>query len=339
MARLKRFRLIKGVLALGFALAVVFAAWFAYWALTALPVREMPVEFSLKSGSSLRSVARQMTQAGVLREPYRFELLGRLLGEAANVKAGNYELNAPVTPYGLLHKITSGDYTQIAITIVEGWTFRQIRQTLDQQSELQHRTQAMSEADIMRELGAGESASPEGWFFPETYYISAGESDLRVLRRAYRLMQEHLTREWEQRDRGLPLATPYEALILASIVEKETGRPEDRGMVAGVFINRLKRGMPLQTDPTVIYGLGTSFDGNLRKRHLLADHPYNTYTRTGMPPTPIAMPGLAALRATLHPARTDALYFVAKGDGSSHFSRTLEEHERAVSKWQKSVKR
>jgi UPF0755 protein len=229
---------------------------------------------------------------------------------------------------------------QIVVTIVEGWSFRQLRQALDQQTALDHRTQGLSETDIMRQLGAEPpAASPEGWFFPETYYVSSGEADLRVLRRSYRLMREHLAREWEARDPGLPLTTPYEALILASIVEKETGRPEDRGMVAAVFINRLKLGMKLQTDPTVIYGLGENFDGNLRKRDLAADHPYNTYTRTGMPPTPIAMPGLASLRATLHPARTDALYFVAKGDGSSHFSRTLEEHERAVSRWQKTGKR
>lgn len=336
---MKRARLVKRLIALTLGTAALLAAWLAVWTMSELPLERASMEFSLKAGSSLRSVARQMTQAGVLREPLRFELLARLLGESANVKAGNYEIDGPLTPYALLHKITSGDYTQLAVTIVEGWTFRQIRQVIDQQPELDHRTQLMSDAEIMAQLGSGPDASAEGWFFPETYHITVGESDLRLLRRAYRLMQEHLAREWKERDPGLPLTTPYEALILASIVEKETGRPEDRRMVAGVFINRLKLGMRLQTDPTVIYGLGERFDGNLRKRDLLADHPFNTYTRTGMPPTPIAMPGLASLRATLHPARTDALYFVAKGDGSSHFSRTLDEHERAVSRWQRSTKR
>ena len=332
-------RLIKRVITLAVVASVCLAAWFIYWATTSLPLRQAPLEFSLKAGSSLRSVARQMTEAGVLREPWRFELLTRLFGESANVKAGVYEIEQPLSPYALLHKITSGDYTQIAVTIVEGWTFRQLRQVLDQQSALAHRTQGLSETDIMQQLGADTATSPEGWFFPETYYVGAGEADLRVLRRSYRLMQEHLAREWKLRDPGLPLGAPYEALILASIVEKETGRPEDRAMVAAVFINRLKRGMRLQTDPTVIYGLGENFDGNLRKRDLASDHPYNTYTRAGMPPTPIAMPGLASLRATLHPAPSDALYFVAKGDGTSQFSRTLEEHERAVSRWQRSGRR
>jgi UPF0755 protein len=332
-------RLIKRVIALAVVASVALAASFAYWATSTLPLQQGPLEFSLKAGSSLRSVARQMTDAGVLREPWRFELLARMFGQSANVKAGVYEIEQPLSPYALLQKITSGEYAQIAITIVEGWSFRQLRQALDDQAALVHRTQGLSETDIMRQLGADAAASPEGRFFPETYYVSSGEADLRVLRRSYRLMQEHLAREWKSRDPGLPLTTPYEALILASIVEKETGRPEDRRMVAAVFINRLRRGMKLQTDPAVIYGLGESFDGNLRKRDLASDHPYNTYTRTGMPPTPIAMPGLASLRATLHPAQTDALYFVAKGDGSSQFSRTLEEHERAVTRYQRAGRR
>jgi len=317
------------------AIVVAAAAWFAYWALTDLPLAQTPLEFGLKAGSSLRGVSRQMVAAGVLREPLRFEILARLLRESANIKAGNYEIKQPLSALALLRKITSGDYTQVAVTLVEGWNFRQVRQALDQNTALEHKTRDWTEAEIMKQLGAGEGQSAEGWFFPETYYFSAGESDMRVLRRAYRLTQEHLEREWAQRSPNLPLTTPYEALILASIVEKETGRPEDRAMVAAVFVNRLKLGMKLQTDPTVIYGLGDQFDGNLRRRDLLADHAYNTYTRTGMPPTPIAMPGLAALRATLHPANSDALYFVAKGDGTSHFSRTLEEHERAVTRWQR----
>ena len=332
-------RLIKRAAVGLVAAALVLGAWFAHWATSELALRQTPLEFTVKAGASLRTVARQMRDAGILPEPYRFELLARMLGESSNVKAGSYELPGPVTPYALLHKITSGDYAQVAVTIVEGWTFRQLRQLLDQTSQLDHRTREMTDVDIMHALGAVDQTSAEGWFLPETYYISAGQSDLRLLGRAYRLMQAHLEREWERRDPRLPLSSPYQALILASIVEKETGRAEDRAMIAAVFINRLKLGMRLQTDPTVIYGLGESFDGNLRKQHLLSDHPYNTYTRTGMPPTPIAMPGLASLHAVLNPAHTDALYFVARGDGTTQFSRTLEEHERAVSRWQKASKR
>lgn len=312
--------------------------WFAFWIFSPLPLRETPLEFSLRTGSGLRQVARQMTEARVLGEPWRFELLARLLGQSAQVKAGIYELAQPVTPYELLKKITRGDYTLTAVTVVEGWTFRQVRQALDQHQALAHDTRGLSDAEVMRVLGAPDVA-PEGWFFPETYHVTAGESDLRVLRRAHRLMKEHLEREWPRRAAGLPLTNPYEALILASIVEKETGKPEDRSVIAGVFVNRLKIGMRLQTDPTVIYGLGDAFDGNLRRRDLIADTPYNTYTRGGMPPTPIAMPGLAALRAALNPASTEALYFVAKGDGTSHFSKTLDEHERAVTRYQRQGQR
>lgn len=331
-------RLIKRFLFVGVAVTLALMAWLTIWVVSDLPLRDTPVEFSLRAGSSLRQVARQMTDAGVLREPYRFELLARLLGQSTQVKAGIYELTQPASPYELLRKITRGDYTQTAVTIVEGWTFRQIRQLLDQHPALVHQTRGLTDTEIMRDLGAGD-VSPEGWFFPETYHVTAGESDVRVLRRAHRLMNQHLEREWPQRAGGVPLTSPYEALILASIVEKETGKPEDRTLIAGVFANRLRIGMRLQTDPTVIYGLGESFDGNLRRRDLVADTPYNTYTRAGLPPTPIAMPGLAALRAVLNPASTDALYFVARGDGSSQFSRSLDEHERAVTRWQRQGKK
>lgn len=334
--KLRRF-LSRLALALG-AGALLFIGSMVWYALAELPLAHEPVEFTLLSGSSLRSVAQQMTDAGVLPEPVRFEILARALGKSLQVKAGNYEIEPPLTPLALLEKITRGDYTQAAITFVEGATFRQMRDLLQQQAGIKHDTAALTDVEIMRRLGA-DSASAEGWFFPDTYYFSAGGTDLAILRRAYRLMQRHLEAEWEQREADVPLARPYDALILASIVEKETGRPEDRRMVAAVFLNRIRRGMKLQTDPTVIYGIGDAFDGNLRKRDLVADHSYNTYTRAGLPPTPIAMPSLASLHATLHPAKTDALYFVAKGDGTSHFSRTLEEHERAVTRWQKSPHR
>jgi UPF0755 protein len=213
-----------------------------------------------------------------------------------------------------------------------------MRKALDDHAYVRHDTRDLAEAEILQRIGARES-SPEGLFFPDTYHFDAGSSDLRVLRRAYRLMQGHLAAQWKARAADLPLKTPYEALILASIVEKETGRPADRPLVAAVFVNRLRKGMLLQADPTVIYGVGGAFDGNLRKRDLQTDTPYNTYTRTGLPPTPIAMPGLPALAATLNPPQSDVLYFVSRGDGTSYFSRTLGEHERAVTKYQRSGRR
>jgi UPF0755 protein len=264
--------------------------------------------------------------------------MARLLGEAGNIKAGYYDIQEPVTPFRLLQKVTEGEVAQASVTFVEGWTFRQLRKALDEHPSLTHRTSELNDAEVLERLGIAE-ASPEGLFFPDTYHFGIGNSDLYILRHAYRLMQSHLDAQWEKRSPKVPLASPYQALILASIVEKETGRPEDRPLVAAVFVNRLRKGMLLQADPTVIYGLGESFDGNLRKRDLLTDTPYNTYTRVGLPPTPIAMPGLASLAATLNPPDSDALYFVARGDGTSYFSRTLGEHERAVTKYQRSGKR
>jgi UPF0755 protein len=298
----------------------------------------LPIQFNLEPGSSLRGAARQMERAGVLRDPARFVLMARLLGEAANIKAGNYEIQEPVSPYRLLQKVTAGEVAQASVTFVEGWTFKQVRKALDEHPSITHRTRELSDADILERLGLAE-ASPEGLFFPDTYHFGIGNSDLYVLRHAYRLMQSHLNAQWEKRSPEVPLDSPYQALILASIVEKETGRSEDRPLVAAVFVNRLRKKMLLQADPTVIYGLGDSFDGNLRKRDLETDTPYNTYTRTGLPPTPIAMPGLASLSVTLNPPDSNALYFVARGDGTSYFSRTLGEHERAVTKYQRSGKR
>ena len=320
------------------ACAVLAFGWLAYYAYSDLKPAQTPQQFSLKAGSSLKSATQQMVEVGMLEEPALFVILARLLGKAASIKAGNYEVDRPITPLDLLRKITEGDYTQDVITFVEGWTFRQMRKALDEHPAVRHDTQGLSDADILRRLVFGEP-SPEGWFFPDTYHFSRGGSDLAILRRAHRLMRVNLMEQWERRAANLPLATPYEALILASIVEKETGRAAERPLVAAVFVNRLRVGMKLQTDPTVIYGLGEIFDGNLRKRDLVADTPYNTYMREGLPPTPIAMPGLASLSAALNPPKSDALYFVARGDGTSHFSRTLDEHDRAVTKYQKSGRR
>lgn len=320
------------------AAAAAVVLWFIAYALSPLHAGTAPIQFSLKAGSSLKSAAQQMAAAGLLSEPERFVLLARVLGKAAKIKAGNYEVDPFITPLGLLRKITEGDATQDAITFIEGWTFREIRKALDAHPAVRHDTRGLSDADILRQLEIREP-SPEGLFFPDTYYFSNGSSDLAILRRAHRLMRAHLEAQWQMRSADLPLKTPYEALVLASIIEKETGQEAERPLIAAVFVNRLRLGMKLQSDPTVIYGLGEAFDGNLRKRDLVNDTPYNTYTREGLPPTPIAMPGLASLRAALNPAQSDALYFVSRGDGTSEFSRTLGEHDRAVTKYQRSGRR
>jgi len=297
-----------------------------------LALQASPLDFTVKAGSTLRSASRQIEEAGVAMPAWQFTLLGRALGKAAEIKAGSYQLAEGVTPLKLLEKLTRGDVTQAEIVLLEGWTFRQMRAALDAHAHVRHDTAGLTERQIMEKLGVEGAA--EGRFFPDTYLFAKGSSDLEVLKRSYRQMEKLLLTEWGRRQANLPYASPYEALIMASIVEKETGQSQDRAQIASVFINRLKKGMLLQTDPTVIYGLGERFDGNLRKRDLQADGPYNTYTRTGLPPTPIAMPGLASIQATLSPVRTDAYYFVARGDGSSQFSRTLEEHNRAVAKYQ-----
>ncbi|HSO05968.1 MAG TPA: endolytic transglycosylase MltG [Pelomicrobium sp.] len=293
-----------------------------------------PVEFEIAPGSSLKRTAAELAQAGLLPEPALFVLAGRVLGRAGSIKAGHYQLARPHSPLELLDKFTRGDVTLAQITIIEGWTFRQLRAALDQHPDLRHETSAMSDADVLASLGEVADA-PEGLFFPDTYFFSKNSTDLDVLRRARRTMEQHLQDAWGDRREGLPLRSPYEALILASIIEKETGREEDRAMIGGVFANRLRLGMKLQSDPTVIYGMGDGFDGNLRKRDLGSDTPFNTYTRAGLPPTPIALPGRASLAAATQPAETAALYFVARGDGSSVFSKTLDEHNQAVNRYQR----
>lgn len=306
----------------------------SYYAYRPLPLPVTPFEFDLKQGSNLKSVARDMQQAGLLAQDWPFVWLVRLLGKSAQLKAGSYALTHPVSPMELAGIITRGDVNLSRISIIEGWTFRQMRAALDANPDITHSTIGLSDTEILQRIGAAES-HPEGLFFPDTYTFAAGSSDLTVLKHAYLAMQQRLQQAWSGREAGLPLQTPYQTLILASIVEKETGIASDRTMIAGVFVNRLRKGMLLQTDPTVIYGMGEKFDGNLRKRDLLTDTVYNTYTRVGLPPTPIALPGMAALQAVLHPAKTDALYFVARGDGSSHFSSNLATHNQAVNQYQK----
>ncbi|MEP7182588.1 MAG: endolytic transglycosylase MltG, partial [Betaproteobacteria bacterium] len=260
--------------------------------------------------------------------------LGRVRGVDRAIKAGNYEIAAGITLPELLDKLTQGDVTQATLTVVEGATFAEFRQAVAASTAVTTSSPELSDIELMKRLGIG-APSPEGWFFPDTYFFAAGASDAALYARAHRLMRERLDAAWAARAPDLPLRTPYEALILASIVEKETGRNADRPLIASVFVNRLRIGMRLQTDPTVIYGLGPKFDGNLRKRDLEADTPWNTYTRDGLPPTPIALPGQQSLDAATNPPKSRYLYFVARGDGTSEFSTTLPDHNRAVAKFQK----
>ena len=318
-------------------LFVALAGAAVWWANAPIALREATVDFRITPKSSLRSAAVQMQEAGVDINADLLAFLARWQGVATGIKAGSYSVKQGITPAQLLTKLARGDVTQGEVLLVEGWTFRQWRAKLDQHPDLKHETLGLSEAEIAARLGI-DGGKPEGWLLPDTYLFDKKSSDIELLARAHRAMKNKLDLAWNERAPGLPYKTPYEALIMASIVEKETGRGDDRALVAAVFVNRLRKGMLLQTDPTVIYGLGETFDGNLRKRDLQTDTPYNTYTRSGLPPSPIAMPGLAAIQAALHPAGSDVLYFVARGDGSSQFSRTLDEHNKAVSKYQKGGK-
>lgn len=328
MRFLKRLILLLAFAGLGFiGLVVAFAS-------RPLPLKSTPLEFEIPPGLSLSAASRRMSDAGLGFAPWQFSLLGRALGRASDVKAGSYLVEQGITPMGLLDKLTRGDVTQGELLLVEGRSFRQLRAALDASPDLRHETAGLSDAELLAKLQIN-APHPEGLFFPDTYLFPKQSSDLDVLRRAAKAMDRHLAEEWNSRAEGLPYRTPYEALIMASIVEKETGKPVDRPQIAAVFINRLRAGMLLQTDPTVIYGLGERFDGNLRRVDLQTDTPWNTYTRTGLPPTPIAMPGLASLRAALHPPVSDKFYFVARGDGTSEFSHSLDEHNRAVYRYQK----
>lgn len=311
-----------------------FGGWFAWFAYRPIPLASSPIDLSIEPGGTLTSISQQLVGAGVRVRGWDFRLLARLMGKAGAIKAGSYEIEAGTTPVELLAMLTRGDVRQVSIALIEGWTFRQVRAAIDGHPDLQHETRGLSDADILQRIGATEP-HPEGLFFPDTYLVARQSADADLLRRAYREMHGHLQREWDARPAGLPYKSPYEALIMASIIEKETGKPEDRPPIAAVFVNRLRAGMLLQTDPTVIYGLGQRFDGNLRKRDLTTDGPYNTYMRAGLPPTPIAIPGMASLKAALNPPDKDFLYFVARGDGSSVFSRNLDEHNRAVAQFQK----
>jgi len=297
----------------------------------ALP--QQPTIFLIKSGSNIKSIAQDLSMQKIIDDPWLFILLAKVKGVETRVRAGEYEIKTEMTPEELLEKFTQGSAIQYSLTVIEGWSFRQMLAAIADDPIIEYTLGDKSDEEIMDLLGyPGEH--PEGLFFPDTYRFPKGTSDVDFLRRAYQVMQKHLVREWSQRDSGLPLQSSYDALILASIIEKETGAGFERPLISGVFIQRLKKKMRLQTDPTIIYGLGENFDGDIRFRDLKKDTPYNTYLHAGLTPTPIALPGLDAIRAALHPAKTEALYFVSKGDGTHHFSATLEEHNAAVKRYQ-----
>jgi UPF0755 protein len=324
-------RWLVGLVLLGAAAAGGVGWW---WLQQPLPLAGATAEVSVEPGTPARRVAEAWVAAGVQTSPLWLHAWFRLSGQARQIRAGSYEVEPGITPRQLLDKMVRGDEVLESVRIIEGWTVVQMREALAAAPALRPATRAMNEAELMAAVGAPAQRA-EGRFFPDTYSYSRNVSDLTVLKRAHATMQRRLETAWAARAADLPLASMDDALVLASIVEKETGREADRTLVAGVFANRLRIGMPLQTDPTVIYGLGTTFDGNLRKRDLLADGPYNTYTRKGLPPTPIALPGAASLVAATQPARTKALYFVARGDGSSVFSDNLADHNRAVNQYQR----
>lgn len=315
-------------------LALLAVGGLAYW--SRQPVFETgdPIPFTIKSGSGLDSVVQQIASAGVPVNPEILGILARLTGKSGKLKAGSYEIKPGTTPLRLIMQLVRGEFAQESLTVIEGWTFRQMRQAIAAQGALKHDTELLSDAELMAKI-TPDYTLPEGLFAPDTYLFAKGSSDLQVYKQAHALLLKRLNSAWESRDLSVPYKTPYEALIMASIVEKETGRKAERTNIAGVFVNRLRLGMLLQTDPTVIYGMGEQYDGRIRKRDLTTDTPYNTYTRAGLPPTPIALPGNESLHAAMNPAKTDALFFVAKGDGSSHFSSSLGEHNQAVNKYQR----
>ncbi|RZJ16213.1 MAG: endolytic transglycosylase MltG [Haliea sp.] len=305
-----------------------------WWVYQPMRLPAATVDLSIEPGTLPRGVAQAVAEAGVDVDPELLYWWFRVSGQDRLIKAGSYELEAGLSPHRLLAKLARGEEALRAVTLVEGWTFRQFREALSKEEHLKPDTRALS-SDLVMNMVGRPGQHPEGRFFPDTYTYAKGSSDVAVLKRALRAMDKRLAAAWAQRSPQASVKTADEALILASIVEKETGKGADRPLVSAVFNNRLRVGMPLQTDPTVIYGMGEAFKGNLRKVDLQTDTPWNTYTRPGLPPTPIAMPGKAALLAAVQPARTRSLYFVARGDGTSQFSESLDAHNRAVNKYQR----
>lgn len=322
---------------IGLILLFCLAAGLVYWYFTRpLALPEKTWSFTVKPGSSFKAIARDLQSAQIVEYEQPLVWLARLSGKDKAIKAGAYEFESGISAWQLLLKLTEGDVTQSALTIIEGSTFAQMKKNIQTHPAINKTVLHLPDQEILRKIGA-QNTHPEGWFFPDTYYFASGANDISILRRAHRTMQDRLAEAWRERAANLPYASPFDALIMASIIEKETGQAQERPYIAAVFVNRLRKGMKLQTDPTVIYGLGDKFDGNLRKRDLQTDTAYNTYTRDGLPPTPIALPGWASLHAALHPSPSNYLYFVARGDGTSHFSSNLEDHNRAVAKYQRGM--
>jgi UPF0755 protein len=326
---------IKKIITLCILLALAAGGYFLYWQQAPITTGDAaPIDFTIVPGSGAHAAGQQIAEAGVPIQPLFFNLLARTTGKSGRIKAGSYELKPGTTPTRLIDQLVRGEFAQEQLTIIEGWSFRQMRAAIDAHPGLKHDTTTLSDAELMSAIGSAYKR-PEGLFFPDTYLFAKGVSELQIYRQAHTMMLNRLDKAWAKRDAGLPYTTPYEALIMASIVEKETGQKSERNMIAAVFVNRLRLGMMLQTDPTVIYGMGLKFEGNIRKKDLEADTPYNTYTRNGLPPTPISLPGVESLAAAMSPAKTAALYFVARGNGTSKFSDTLPEHNRAVNQYQR----
>ena len=326
---------IKKLIVTGVIVAVGAGAGFQWWSKQPItPGNAAVIPFAIAQGSHVAGAAQQMATAGVPVNPFLFGVLARITGKAGKIKAGSYELKPDTSPRRLLTQLVRGEFAQESLTIIEGWTFRQMRQAIDAAPNLKHETAKLSDQELLAKV-APDYKAPEGLFFPDTYLFAKNASDLSIYKQAHEMMMKRLKAAWEKRDPGLPYTEPYQALIMASLVEKETGQKSERAMIAGVFVNRLKAGMLLQTDPTVIYGMGEKYDGKIRKKDLETDTPYNTYTRAGLPPTPIALPGVQSLSAALSPAKTDALYFVSRNDGTSQFSENLNDHNRAVNQFQR----
>ena len=317
------------------AAAVLWQGWGLYQGFLAEPIdiAEETATLDIRPGATLRGVAMDLTQRGWLSNPYGFIALAYLTGQQNALKTGEYRISQGTRPVALLELLTSGRSIQFPVTLVEGTTFRDAVATIADAGPFKIELAGLSDAEIMARIGI-DADHPEGWLFPDTYLFSRGTTDVEILTRAHRRMRQVLAEEWSERSEDLPIDTPYEALILASIIEKETAVPEERPAIAGVFVRRLQKGMRLQTDPTVIYGMGDEYDGNIRREDLREATPYNTYVISGLPPTPIALSGREAIHAALHPADGDALYFVSRGDGSHHFSATLDEHNCAVRHYQ-----
>ncbi len=325
---------ITKTIGLGVLVAAAAAGGFAWWSKQPIVGEGDSIPFTISKGSGAHAAGQQIAEAGVPIQPLLFNLLARFTGKSGKLKAGSYELKPGTTPVRLIDQLVRGEYAQESLTIIEGWTFRQMRQAIAGHKGLRHDTVGLSDSELMAKLGS-DYRQPEGLFFPDTYLFAKGSSELEIYRQAHTALLQHLAAAWEQRTADLPYADKYQALTMASIVEKETGQKSERAMIAAVFVNRLKLGMMLQTDPTVIYGLGEKFDGNIRKKDLETDTPYNTYMRNGLPPTPIALPGLQSLGAALAPAKSGALYFVSRGNGTSQFSDNLTDHNRAVNQYQR----